>query len=148
MILDRSFISKTLIVINAPIAKIWEALVNPDIVKKYFFGAKVVSSWKEGSSITFTGEYQGNRYEEKGLILQCKPEILLQYTHWSSLEELPDVPENYRNWTFNLSEEGTNILLSITEDNIPTEKEWERSEEFWTGTLSTIKQLLEKNEAT
>ncbi len=117
--MDRNFISKTSIVINAPVAKIWEALVNPEIAKKYFFGADVVSSWKEGSPITFKGEYQGNMYEEKGLILQCKPERLLQYTHWSNLEGLPDVPENYRNWTFNLSEERTNVLLSITEDNIP-----------------------------
>ena len=144
--MDRNFVSRTSIVINAPVAKIWEALVNPDIARKYFFGAEVVSSWSEGSPITFKGEYQGNMYEEKGLILQCKPERLLQYTHWSNLEGLPDVPENYRNWTFNLSEKGTSVLLSITEDNIPTEKKRERSDQFWTGVLSTIRQLLEKSE--
>jgi len=42
-----------------------------------------------------------------------------------------------------LSEEDTHVLLSITEDNIPTEKKRERSDEFWTGVLATIKQLLE-----
>ena len=101
----------------------------------------MVSSWKEGSPITFKGEYQRNTYEEKGLILQCKPEILLQYTHWSNLERLPDVPENYRNWTFNLSEEGTNVHLSITEDNIPTEKKRGCTDQFWTGVLSIFKKL-------
>jgi len=145
--MDRDFVSTTSIVIEAPVAKIWEALVNPEIVKKYFFGAEVVSSWKEGGPITFKGEYQGNIYEEKGLILQYKPERVLQYTHWSNLEGLPDVPENYRNWTFDLSEAGTEVLLSITEDNIPTEKKRERSDQFWDGVLSTIKQLLEENEA-
>jgi len=141
--MDRDFISETSIVINAPISTVWDALVNPEIAKQYFFGATVVSSWKEGSPITLTGEYRGNVYEEKGIILQYKPERLLQYTHWSSLEDLPDLPENYRNWTFSLSEEGSGVRLSMTEDNIPTEKKRERSDQFWEGVLTTIKQLVE-----
>ena len=76
--------------------------------------------------------------------MQCKPERLLQYTHWSNLEDLPDVPENYRNWTFSLSEEGTGVQLSVTEDNIPTEKQRDRSDQFWKGVLTTIKQFFEK----
>ena len=141
--MDRELISKTSIAINAPVAKVWDALINPDVIKQYFFGAEVVSGWKEGSPITFRGEYQGNKYEEKGVLLHVKPERLLQYTHWSNFDELPDAPENYRTWTFRLSEEDTHVLLSITEDNIPTEKKRESSDEFWTGVLATIKQLLE-----
>ena len=137
------FISKTSILINVSIAKVWEALVNANMIEKYFFGAEVASSWKEGGPITFRGQYQGNTYEEKGVLLQVKPNKLLQYTHWSSLEGLPDVPENYRNWTFTLSEEETHVVLSISEDNIPTEIKRERSDQFWTSVLSTIKQLLE-----
>lgn len=141
--MDKELISKTSIVINAPLAKVWDALINPDVIKQYFFGAEVVSDWKEGSPIIFRGEYQANKYEEKGVLLQIKPESLLQYTHWSPFDELPDAPENYRTWTFRLSEEDTHVLLSMTEDNIPTEKKRERSDEFWTGVLATIKQLLE-----
>ena len=141
--MDRELISNTSIAINAPVAKVWDALINPDVITQYFFGAEVVSGWKEGSPITFRGEYQGNNYEEKGVLLQVKPERLLQYTHWSNFDELPDAPENYRIWTFRLSEEDTHVLLSITEDNIPTEKKRERSDEFWTGVLATIKQLPE-----
>jgi len=79
--MDRELISKTSIAINAPVAKIWDALINPDVITQYFFGAEVVSDWKEGSPITFRGEYQGNKYEEKGVLLHVKPESLLQYTH-------------------------------------------------------------------
>jgi uncharacterized protein YndB with AHSA1/START domain len=136
-------VSKASIVINAPIAKVWESLVNPEMAKQYFWGAKVSSDWTVGSTITFRGEFNGNKYEEKGEILQFQPENLLQYSHWSNLEDLPDVPENYRNWTFRLAKEGKAVNLSVTEDNIPTEKQKERSDEFWAGVLKTIKQLLE-----
>lgn len=141
--MDKELISKTSIAIHAPIAKVWDALINPDVITSYFFGAEVESGWKEGSPITFRGTYQGNTYEEKGVLLHIKPQRLLQYTHWSPFDELPDAPENYRTWTFRLSKEDTHVLLSMTEDNIPTETKRERSDEFWAGVLATIKKLLE-----
>lgn len=144
--MEREFIAKAAITINAPVAKVWESLVTPEMAKQYFWGAEVSSDWTVGSSITFRGEFNGNQYEEKGEILQFQPESLLQYSHWSDLENLPDVPENYRNWTFRLTQEDTTVSLTVTEDNIPTEKQKERSEEFWAGVLKTIKQLLEKKE--
>lgn len=142
--MNRDFVSKSSIVINAPIANVWDSLVNPKIAKQYFWGAEVSSNWTVGSPITFRGEFNGNQYEEKGEILQVQPENLLQYSHWSDLEDLPDVPDNYRTWTFRLAKEGTKVNLSVTEDNIPTEKQRARSDEFWAGVLKTIKQLLEK----
>lgn len=142
--MDRNFVSKTSIVINAPIANVWDSLVNPKMAKQYFWGAEVSSDWTVGSPITFRGEFNGNQYEEKGEILQVQPENLLQYSHWSDLEDLPDVPDNYRTWTFRLAKKGTKVNLSVTEDNIPTEKQRARSDEFWAGVLKTIKQLLEK----
>lgn len=144
--MEREFIAKAAITINAPVAKVWESLVTPEMAKQYFWGAEVSSDWTVGSSITFRGEFNGNQYEEKGEILQFQPESLLQYSHWSDLENLPDVPENYRNWTFRLTQEDTTVSLTVTEDNIPTEKQKERSNEFWADVLKTIKQLLEKKE--
>lgn len=129
-------------------AKVWESLVNPEIAKTYFWGAEVTTDWQVGSPIIFSGEFNGNKYEEKGTILQFKPEKLLQYTHWSNLEGIPDVPENYRQWSFELLAEGPDVTLSITEDNIPTEQQRKRSDEFWNEVLNTIKQLLEKNDGT
>lgn len=142
--MNRDFVSTTSIVIKAPVTKVWESLVNPEMAKKYFWGAEVSTDWNVGSPILFTGEFNGNKYEEKGRILQYRPESLLQYSHWSNLEGIPDVLENYRNWTFKLLEEGANVNLSITEDNIPTEKQRKRSDEFWNDVLKTIKQLLEQ----
>jgi hypothetical protein len=39
--------------------------VNPATAKEYFFWAKVHSDWREGSPITFTGEFNGNAYHAR-----------------------------------------------------------------------------------
>ena len=66
--------------------KVWNALTNPDVIKQYMFGTGVVSEWKEGSPIVWKGEWQGRKYENKGVILKLKPERLIQYSHFSLLQ--------------------------------------------------------------
>ena len=141
--MEREHVSRASITIEASGADVWDALVNPVTAKKYFFGAKVDSDWKEGSPIAFTGEFNGNSYHEKGTILQCQPERLLQYSHWSDLEQVPDLPEYYRNWTFRIDSGNPGTVLSVTEDNIPDETKRARSDEFWSGVLATIKEIVE-----
>ena len=141
--MERKHVSRASIAIEASRADVWDALVNPATAKEYFFGAEVRSDWKEGSPITFTGEFNGNAYHEKGTILQYRPQRLLQYSHWSDLEQLPDLPENYRNWTFRIESGHLGVVLSVTEDNIPDETKRARSDEFWSGVLSTIKGIVE-----
>src|SRR5215212_4873162 len=81
--MERKHVSRASIAIEASSADIWDALVNPATAKAYFFGAEVHSDWKEGSPITFTGEFNDTSYHEKGTILRCQPQRLLQYSHWS-----------------------------------------------------------------
>jgi hypothetical protein len=59
------------------------------------------------------------------------------------LEQLPDLPENYRKWTFRIEPMDSGVILSVTEDNIPDETKRARSDEFWAGVLSTIKGMAE-----
>ncbi len=141
--MSKELISKSSININASSSKVWEALVEPEIAKEYFFGAEVVTDWQVGNPITFNGEFNGNKFEEKGVLIKVETNKQLQYTHWSNFDGLPDEPENYRTWTFDIFEDSGSIQLSITEDNIPTEKKKERSDEFWNGVLTTIKQIIE-----
>ncbi|WP_149275094.1 SRPBCC domain-containing protein [Pareuzebyella sediminis] len=142
--MNKKLISKSTIDINATSFKIWEALVKPEIAKEYFFGAEIVTDWKIGSPITFKGEFNGNEYEEKGVLLNVEPSSQLQYSHWSHFDGLPDEPENYRTWTFDITEKNGTTLLTICEDNIPTEKQKNRSDEFWKEALLKIKRLVEK----
>lgn len=141
--MEREHVSTASIAIEGSAADVWDALVNPITAKAYFFGAEVRSDWKEGSAITFTGQFNGNSYHEKGTILRCRPQRLLQYSHWSDLEQLADLPENYRTWTFRIESEDSGVVLSVSEDNIPDQAMRTRSDEFWSGVLSTIKGLVE-----
>jgi uncharacterized protein YndB with AHSA1/START domain len=141
--MERQHVSRASTAIEASGADVWDALVNPTTAKAYFFGAEVHSDWKEGSPITFTGEFNGHSYHEKGTILQCQPQRLLQYSHWSDLEQVPDLAENYRKWTFRIEPVDLGVILSVTEDNIPDDTKRARSDEFWAGVLSTIKRIVE-----
>jgi uncharacterized protein YndB with AHSA1/START domain len=142
--MNRGFIAQAEISINAPIARAWDALVNPETIKQYMFGTNVVSDWKEGSPIIWKGEWQGKTYEDKGVILGLVPRQIIQYSHFSPLSGLPDAPENYHTVEITLSEKGTQTLLSLHQDNNPTEKSREHSEKNWTMMLESVKKLLER----
>ena len=142
--MNKQLVSESDIQINAAPSDIWEALVNPETASQYFFGAEITTSWKAGNSITFKGEYNGNSYEEKGILLHVEPNVQLQYSHWSHFDGLPDLPENYRTWTFTITEKQGVCYLTISEDNIPTEKQKNRSDEFWQEVLGKIKRIVEE----
>lgn len=43
------FIAKASTSIDAPPATVWEALVNPEMIKQYMFGTNVVTDWKRAA---------------------------------------------------------------------------------------------------
>jgi uncharacterized protein YndB with AHSA1/START domain len=49
--MERKLIAGAKIKIDAPLAKVWNALVNPEIIREYMFGTHVISDWKVGSQI-------------------------------------------------------------------------------------------------
>ena len=61
----NNLIAKAETTISAPIDKVWDALVNPDIIKKYMSGTNVISDWKEGSKIIWKGSGKGNHIKIK-----------------------------------------------------------------------------------
>jgi len=137
-------VARASVAINVPISKVWDALVNPESIKRYMFGASVVSDWREGSSIVWKGEWQGRPYQDKGVILRLKPNRTLQYTHFSPLSGVPDTSENYHTVTFELSSEGKTTRVVLTQDNNPTEQAREHSERNWNTMLATLKTFLEE----
>jgi len=129
--------------VNAPLDKVWDALVNPDIIKKYMFGTTVVSDWREGSKITWKGEWNGKAYEDKGVIKQLIPNSRIQYTHFSPLMGLPDKPENYHTVTIELTGNANHTVVRLTQDNNATEETKNHSEKNWSMMLDGLKELLE-----
>jgi len=141
--MNKKFIAKASATINAPVSKVWQALVNPEIIKQYLFDTDVISDWKVGSPITYKGEWEGKPFEDKGEILSIEPGKLLQSTHWSPLSGVPDSPENYHTVTYTLSDKGDRTEVTITQDNNASEEEKAHSEKNWEMVLNGMKKLLE-----
>ena len=139
----HEYIAQVSEVIEAPADKVWEALVTPDIIKKYFFDTNAQSEWKVGSPITFSGEWDGNIYKDKGTILNIEPGALLKYNYWSSMSGMDDTPDNYVDITNEIREHDGKTMITVSQDNIPTEKLKRHAIENWTKVLKNLKELLE-----
>lgn len=131
------------IIINAPVSKIWDALTNPAIIKQWLFGTNVISDWKVGSPILFTGEWQGTEYKDKGTILQSEKEKVFQYNYWSGFSGLADSPENYSVITFKLAPTTNGTELNLIQSHFPTETGYEHSDKNWDMTLELLKKTVE-----
>ena len=129
--------------IKASADKVWNALTNPEMIKKYMFGTTVISDWKEGSKIIWKGEWEGKSYEDKGKILQLEVQKKLQYSHYSPLSGLHDNPENYHIVTIDLVKKDNETMVTLIQDNNPDEKAKEHSEKNWKMMLASLKKLLE-----
>ena len=138
-------IAKAQTTINTTSDKVWDALTNPDIIRKYMFGTTVISDWKEGSKIVWKGEWEGKSYEDKGKILRLEPRRSLQYSHFSPTPGLDDRPENYHIVTIDLTERDNQTAVTLTQDNNADEKAKDHSEKNWKMMLGSLKKLLEES---
>lgn len=124
--------------------KVWKALIDPKLIKQYFFGTTVESNWKEGSTITWKGEWEGKPYEDKGKILRMEDQRLLEYSHFSPMSGAKDVPENYHVVTIELTKKNKQTHVVLTQTNNADEKAKEHSEKNWNMMLASLKKFLEQ----
>jgi uncharacterized protein YndB with AHSA1/START domain len=142
--LEINLVATVSISIAAPNNKVWDALVNPEAIRQYFFGTTVVSDWHLGSPIVWKGDWQGKPYEDKGVILQFDPGRAIQYSHFSPLSGLPDKPKNYHTVTVKLSASEDLTLVSLSQDKNGSEEERVHSEQNWGMMLAALKKYLEQ----
>ena len=142
--MDKKQVAKASATMNAPAAKVWDALVNPDVIKQYMFGTTVRSDWKVGSPITWKGEWKGKAYEDKGVIQKLEPRRRLTYSHFSPMTGLPDTPENYHTVDVQLREDAGKTHVTLTQDNNATDEERQHSEKNWSTMLEGLKKVVEK----
>ena len=143
--MSKNLVAKVTTSIGAKKSKVWEALVTPDAIKQYMFGADVESDWSKGSKIIWKGEFKGKKYEDKGVILKIESEQTLQYSHFSPLSGEPDKPENYHTVTINLSGSGNKTKVSLSQDNNSDEEARKESEKNWGIMLEGLKKYVEKS---
>lgn len=127
---------------DASVAEVQDALTDQESVKKHFFSTELNTDWKVGSPITFSGNWEGQTYQDKGKILEVEKEKLLRYTHLSSFSGLPDLPENYSTVTYQLKAENDHTVLTVTQEGFRDEKSYNDSEEGWKMVLTGLKKLL------
>ena len=141
----RGFEAVKSVAIDAPKAKVWDALTNPEKVKEYMHGTNLSTDWKVGSPITWKGEWKGKSYEDKGKVLEVVPERLLKYTHWSPMGGSEDKPENYHTVTYELEEQDGKTILTLTQDNNATQQEADKmADDNWGPVLKGLKETAEK----
>ena len=139
----RGLVAQASIAIAVPPARVWDGLTNPDIIKQYMFGADAECDWREGSSLTLRGVWNGKPFEDKGTVLRVEEGRLLEYTHFSPLSGAEDVPENYHTITVELADDGDRTVVSLAQDNNATEEERDHSASMWATMLGTMKDVLE-----
>ena len=141
--MNKTYIARAAITIDAPEAEVWEALTNPELIKQYLFDTEVTTDWKVGSPITYKGSWQGKAYEDKGVILKYEPDRVLQYSHFSPLSGAPDIQENYHTVTIKLDGAGENTRVVLTQDKNATEEERAHSQKNWEMMLQGLKKYVE-----
>lgn len=142
--MNNTLTAKASIHLNASPEKVWDALTNPEMIEKYFFGTKAISDWKVGSPLHFTGVWDGQEYLDKGTILKSDFARVFEYNYISSFSGLEDKPENYATISYQLFQEGEGTRLEISQNNIATAEMQQHSEQNWMQVMSSLKQLLEQ----
>jgi uncharacterized protein YndB with AHSA1/START domain len=136
-------IAQAEVVIQATPEKVWQALTDPELIERYLFGTHVETDWVPGSPIIYRGVWQGQAYEDKGVILEVEPGRRLVSTFWSALSGVPDEPAYYKTVTYELDRVRDATLVSVTQDNNASPEEVEHSSQNWGSVLEGMKNLIE-----
>jgi uncharacterized protein YndB with AHSA1/START domain len=139
--------------INAPIDKVWDTLTKPEETKKYMFGCETVSDWKPGSPLLWRGNYEGkDMVFVKGNVIAIQPPKLLTYTVIDPSADMPDIPDNYLNVYYRLSEQDGVTTLTVSQDGFEKAADGEKryndvynKGEGWNPILAEIKKVAEAN---
>lgn len=144
--MDDHFTATASITLNTNAERVWQALTTPAEIKQYLFGTDAHSDFKKGSAITYTGEWEGKKYEDKGVIIDSIPNTLLHTTYYSSMSGKEDKPENYSNVFYRIEPTGKQTILTITQDNNADEKSRDHSQANWNMVLQSLKKVVESKD--
>jgi uncharacterized protein YndB with AHSA1/START domain len=149
--MSQSLIVRSSITIQAPAARVWDALINPEQTKKYMFGCAALSDWTVGSPLIWKGNFNGvELIAVKGTVTAIRHGQFLAYTTIDPNSSLTDVPENYVTVTYTLTEKEGATLLEVTQGDFATVangdqryKDTYNNGEGWNPILVEIKKLAE-----
>jgi uncharacterized protein YndB with AHSA1/START domain len=133
------------IIITASTEKVWDTITKPELVKLWQYGSDLLTTWEIGSDIKFRTEWQDKVFEQRGKVLEVRPNELVKYSLFAPGPDLEDKSENYFIMSYVLTDEnGQTKLEIIQEDNRPNAVQEEPQGEK-NPVLMSLKQLAETN---
>lgn len=116
------------------------------------FGCEAVSEWKPGSELVWKGMLEGKEMIfVKGKVVSIEPEKTLVYTVIDPNSNIEDIPENYLTVTYNLTFEGGETKLKVTQgdyalvaDGVRRYSDSNNNGEGWNPILVQIKRIAEQ----
>lgn len=129
--------------IHASPQRVWTALTEPEQIAAYMGGSRVETTWQAGSPITWSGEYDGHAYQDKGEVLTYDEPHVLSVTHYSPLMGQDDRPENYHTLVYTLTTVSGITRLSLTQDGCADEAQAEQFSRNWQQMLEGLKTHVE-----
>ncbi len=143
-LMTKAELTKSLL-IAAPINKVWNVVTSPASISKWMLEEEmsVESEWEVGSPIVFKRNLYKVVYDDKGAVLKIEKEKIFQYSHWSKVMRLPDVPENYSIITFTFEPKNNNTILTVKHLNLIAETAYEHANFYWNTALYIIKKMSE-----
>jgi len=130
--------------IQADPQAVWSAMTEPAKVAQWMMGSRVDTDWQVGSPITWSGEFDGKPYQDKGEVVTVEPPRVLAVTHYSPLMGAEDRPESYHLVRYELTpsgEDGTTV--SLTQDGCDSPEQAEQFSQNWQGMLDGLKSVVE-----
>jgi uncharacterized protein YndB with AHSA1/START domain len=143
--MTENFVAEKQVTVKASADTVWKALTDPALVQQYMYGMNLETSWEVGSPIRWKGEWHGEPYEDKGTVLAVEPKKLLSVTHWSPMGGSEDKPENYHTLTYELDERGNDTVLTLKQDNNPSQEAANvMADQSWGPVLEGLRAVAEQ----
>ena len=105
--------SSSKIEIKATPDKVWKALTQPDLVKQWQYGSDLITDWKVGNKISFKNEWNNEVFEQYGTIIAFNPIKNLKYSLFFPRPNVADIPENYFEMEYIVTEKGDKTIVEI-----------------------------------
>jgi uncharacterized protein YndB with AHSA1/START domain len=142
---DRTATFQYVTFIRATPEKVFEAITNPDIARRYW-GHENVSDWKPGSRWEHVRDNPGRSVELVGEVVENEPPHRLVIT-WANASQADD-PEQYSRVTFDIAPYDGMVRLTVTHDDLIRGSGMEAGiSKGWPMVLSSMKSFLETGEA-
>jgi uncharacterized protein YndB with AHSA1/START domain len=133
------------ILINTSAQDVWATLTQPELIGKWMLDTpvEILTDWREGGTLLERGDLHGLAFENRGKILRFDHAKTLEYTHWSTLSLIAEIPENYSIIHFELQETSNQTLLTLTIHNLLTFEIFKHMEFYWKTALHLLKKSAE-----